>query len=179
MLHIAAEAWFGNDVLRAERAALALRPTGLDDERGCSQHAPVEAKNLAACRWNSEAPSAPVYLVGDSNARQFSDALIAAGTSRGRPVVTLTTAGCRFVDAWLERDAEPTFGAECRRAFTSALAWLKAQRPGTVLVASVDRYWRDADYHIRGAGGDGGFGGAGSDALRAATARHRSATPPR
>ncbi|MBL8289751.1 MAG: acyltransferase [Rubrivivax sp.] len=164
-LHVAAEAWFGNAALRAERAALAMRPTGLDDGRGCSQRAPVAAKDLAACRWNAGAAGAPVYLVGDSNAQQFSDALIAAGRARQRPVVTLTTAGCPFVDAWLRRDAEPAFGAECRAAFESALAWLKAQSPGTVLVASVDRYWRDADYRISASGR---FDGASSTASQAA-----------
>ncbi len=49
------------------------------------------------CTWNANADGPPIYLVGDSNADHFSEALIDAATALGRPLIMRLAAGCSYI----------------------------------------------------------------------------------
>ena len=64
---------------------------GWDDclSRGTLTGDPTQVNQFGDCVWNATATGAPLYLVGDSNANQFSEALIGVGDqlARGSPSI--------------------------------------------------------------------------------------------
>ncbi|QIS40677.1 acyltransferase [Clavibacter capsici] len=117
----------------------------------------------ARCTWDAEATGRPVYLVGDSNASQFSEAVIAASSSLGRPTSMRTAAACPFVDVHRQIGATPTAqDRACRAYYEDALAWLEGAPAGTVVIASTEGYW---------SGGDAAIGRTPQDVSRDVAAR--------
>jgi len=148
-----ARAFFWQDM--PDGLALALTtPTGWGNPE-CISTTPVSKRDVTPCQWGMNYTGAPIYLVGDSNAMHFSEAVRSAAAELRRPVTTLGSHGCPFIDVYLRRRDSPNFTSECREDFAALLAWLVSNPPGLVLIASVDRYWRDLnDYQ---ASEDGSF----------------------
>lgn len=99
----------------------------------CLSDVPVAQRDLAPCTWGGERAGPPIYLVGDSNAQQYSEGLIRAGELLDRPVVVITRGSCLPIVAQTSGD-EATGGA-CRRHVAGLLDWLEGQPRGTVVVA--------------------------------------------
>ena len=100
-----------------------------------------------ACVWNADASGSPIYLVGDSNADQFSEAVIGAATHLGRPVTISTANGCPFVDIdFTYTRGSDASNVQCRDYVRGTLTWLEEQPPGLVILASSDDYWNDPAY---------------------------------
>ncbi|MBV8380551.1 MAG: acyltransferase family protein [Paucibacter sp.] len=146
-LGIAARSFFWHDALLARMEVIRSLPTGWGDPL-CVSRVPVDQRDVQACRWHGSAKGEPVYLIGDSNAMQFSDAVREAGATLGRPVTALGSDGCPFIDVYLRRQSDPRLLAQCRADYMALMDWLERQPAGDVLIASVDRYWRDPDYVI-------------------------------
>ncbi len=101
--------------------------------------------------------------MGDSNASQFSEAVIAASSSLGRPTSMRTAAACPFVDVHRQIGATPTAqDRACRAYYEDALAWLEGAPAGTVVIASTEGYW---------SGGDAAIGRTPQDVSRDVPAR--------
>ncbi|MFT2690503.1 acyltransferase family protein [Clavibacter zhangzhiyongii] len=154
----------------AEVRAVAAQHTGWDT---CMSFAtmpagPATNPDYADCTWNAEAPGRPVYLVGDSNASQFSEPVIAASLSLGRSTTMRTAAACPFVD--VHRRAGTTSDASdraCRQYYEDTLAWLEDAPPGTVVVASTEAYW---------SGGEAAIGSTPEDVSTVVAARSAALT---
>lgn len=144
---LGARTWYGREDLRIAAATMEELTTGWATPY-CSTRAPFAKRNVSLCQWNTRGQGPPVYLVGDSNAMHFSDALIAAGATLQRKVTALTSPGCPLIDAHFRRKGYPTLQEECREFYVSMVHWLRHQPPGTILISSVDRYWRDRDYLV-------------------------------
>lgn len=104
---------------------------------GCSHESWL---GLERCRRNATAVGSPVYLVGDSNADQFSEAVAGAAEQLGRPMQPLTEDGCMFLDA------SPVYpGASyqdaCDAYRRGVSGFLDAATPGTVVLSHTDVYW--------------------------------------
>jgi len=82
------------------------------------------------CRWGASEGATPVYLVGDSNAGQFTEAVIAAGEAVGRAVVVRTASGCQLSLAPAAGSADG-----CERFTAEIVGMLESEAPSTVLVA--------------------------------------------
>lgn len=110
-------------------------------ERGCDQRVPL-AQVGPECTWGVEAPGAPLYLLGDSNADHFSEAVIGAGRVLGRPVTVATTNACPFLDvAFLDDRPEwASRNAACARYVQETLTAASTVRPGTIVLANSDVY---------------------------------------
>lgn len=99
------------------------------------------------CKWNASANGRPIYILGDSNASQFTDGLIGAGLRLNRPVFSYTKSTCPLFDAFIRnplyRDEKFAIDTmlSCRQYYEDTLAWIKTQPKGTVFVASTDQYW--------------------------------------
>ena len=146
-LGVAARSWFWNDSLRLYMTAIQSNPTGWSDPL-CVSRIPVNERDVRPCQWNSAAPGKPVYLIGDSNAMHFSEALKEAGTTLQRPVTALGSDGCPLIDVYIQRGTDLSLLGQCRDDYIALMNWLRKQPPGTVMIASVDRYWRDPDYLV-------------------------------
>ena len=121
--------------------------------RGCFTAGPFNERSTRDCVWDSSQAGTPIYLVGDSNAAQFSEAVIRAGVTLGRPVRIFTTPSCPLIenltvsmdntDELLPPDVAPTEFDHCHSYVNYTLDWLAHAPRGTVVVASLDQYWWD------------------------------------
>ncbi|WP_043667679.1 acyltransferase family protein [Clavibacter michiganensis] len=153
-----------------EVQAIHARHTGWDACMAFATLGDGSAADLdpARCTWDAEATGRPVYLVGDSNASQFSEAVIAASGSLGRPTSMRTAAACPFVD--VHRQVGATLEAPdraCRAYYEDTLAWLEGAPAGTVVIASTEGYW---------SGGEAAIGSTPQDVSRDVTARSTALT---
>jgi peptidoglycan/LPS O-acetylase OafA/YrhL len=123
--------WWSPPV-RAAADQLLARPAGYDT---CLSTVPVSERDLRPCTWG-DPHGEPIYLLGDSNAQQFTEAVRSAAEASGRRVVVATWGGCPFVDVGLRRITDPLKGQECRRYVADTTAWLATQERGTVVLAA-------------------------------------------
>jgi peptidoglycan/LPS O-acetylase OafA/YrhL len=143
----AARTLFWNETPSIMAARMTL-PTGWNDP-SCISRIPVSKRDTAQCRWATDATGVPIYLVGDSNAMHFSEALRNAGVMLHRPVTALGADGCPLIDVFLWRKSDPSLTIECREDYIAMMNWLTTEPPGLVMIGSVDRYWRDTeDYRV-------------------------------
>ena len=88
----------------------------------------------SGCSWNSDQTGQPVYLIGDSNAVHFSEPVIEAAASLGRPTYSITLPGCLPFDALVVRE-------ECETYNVFIMKWLSERaQPGTVVISTSDTY---------------------------------------
>lgn len=119
----------------------------------------LSARDLSKCHWNGSAAGAPIYLVGDSNADQFSEAVIEAGARLGRPVNNVTAPSCPLLEVRLRLVRTSAFGLvgagfdTCPEYVDGVLSWLDHATPGLVIVAASDQYWWDPAVAVVGSSG--------------------------
>lgn len=131
--------------------AVAAYQTALDtfhagQRAGCMASA---WQNPGACTWNAAAPGAQIYLVGDSNADQFSEGVIGAGQALGRPVVGLAEAGCLFMDLYTWSTViDPAENRRCNTYRQGTLKYLSSASPGLVIISNNDEWWSAPHYFV-------------------------------
>lgn len=116
--------------------------------RGCHYEPGDGAKDPVPCMWNSEQSGTPVYLLGDSNAAQFEEAIIDATRLLHRPFTASTTSGCPLLDIEMEGPDFPAYGKACLARNLRLIAWMRSMTPGTVVIAASDDYWIDAGWSV-------------------------------
>ncbi|MFM2438358.1 MAG: hypothetical protein RLZ55_1177, partial [Actinomycetota bacterium] len=132
--------------------------------RGCHTSGSPVADATEECGWNKDASGIPLYLVGDSNAEQFTEAVVGAGELLDRPVWVTTGSACPFVDGievleptdtdeFLPGSVAHTAYDHCPEYVAKTLEWLEASPPGVVFVASLDQYWWDSEMGAQAVGG--------------------------
>ena len=95
--------------------------------------------DLGACRWHPTAAGQAVYLIGDSHAGHFGDAVVDAAGLLGRPAVVAMQYNCPFVPGLvLDVAGEPT---ACLERNEDLMTELTDAPPGTVVIAGADTYW--------------------------------------
>lgn len=135
---------YGSPLVTARQEAIQVH---VATTRGCHIDDPDKSWREADCTWNVTATGAPIYLVGDSNADQFSESVIGAGEQLKRPVVISTHGSCPLLEArlWntLRSDA---WNRGCETYVDDTVRYLTRAAPGLVVVAAADRYLRDDGY---------------------------------
>ncbi|NCY17160.1 MAG: hypothetical protein EBX39_10405 [Actinobacteria bacterium] len=101
---------------------------------------------FGSCEWNATATGTPIYLVGDSNAAQFTEAAIGAATSLGRPLVLDAAADCPVLAVEITGPTRTPAGDQrCHQRNAALLEALTSGTPGTVIIANTDMYtWKPA-----------------------------------
>lgn len=124
------------------------------DGFSCITTGPFTKQNLDDCVWNAAGIAAPVYLVGDSDAWQFVEALSRAGQITRRSLQAFTSPSCPFVSRLRVTTVgksdffPPGFPRSgefdhCPSYVKFTLAWLTTARPGIVFISGLDQYWWD------------------------------------
>lgn len=110
---------------------------------------PSENPTYAGCQWNQGATGRPVFLVGDSNASQFSGPLITAAADAASPFSMRAAGGCPFMDVYVQR-GETFSGPDqlCRDYYESTLSWLEREEDGIVVISSTEGYWFEENMSI-------------------------------
>lgn len=94
------------------------------------------------CEWNGDSTSKPLYLIGDSNADHFAEALIEVAQELDRPLETALASGCPPLTISITRDILGEAGRErCEVFAASTLGWLDTAPSGTVVLAITSTYW--------------------------------------
>lgn len=161
LLLIGARVGFGNSQI--QRLQQSVSEPFLGYASGCfnQNYSSATSKSPDQCVWNKAALGKPIYLVGDSQADQFSYGLVTAGNALHRPVYSFTNAACPFYDFYFENPLIPDAATKkaamtsCRAYYDTTSKWLTKKPAGTVVIAASDYYWtyrRDAAV----AAGDGG-----------------------
>jgi peptidoglycan/LPS O-acetylase OafA/YrhL len=107
----------------------------LDVEAGCDDSKPLNTRAQGACTWKVTSGRGRVLLIGDSNAGQFSEAVVQAANRLGYDATVATFHACPFVDLLLLRNGSPR--QECRAFYQGALAALVDRPPSLIIVASA------------------------------------------
>lgn len=107
------------------------------NSQGCDGLISADTGLPATCNWNRDASGPPIYLLGDSNAGQFDEAVIFAGAALGRPIWISGSAGCPFLGF-----ESQTASSSCAESNEALLGWLENSPPGTVVIsnAAVNMY---------------------------------------
>lgn len=137
---------FWHDTAAAVASKVTM-PTGWKNPI-CISKIPVNKRDITQCKWHGESRKEPIYLVGDSNAMHFSDALISAASTLRRPLIALGSDGCPLIDVIFRLKGHPDYKTRCRNDYTAMMSWLKSNPPGLVIIGFVDRYWRDENYQV-------------------------------
>lgn len=127
-----------------------------DRVRGCDQPTPIAARtDTDRCTWTADRGAArgagPVYLVGDSNAGQFTEPVVAAARAEGHDVTVATSAGCPLVDVGIVKRNNRRFDTDqCLRSTTASRRTLAERKPAlVVLAASSAEYVGDPSIELR------------------------------
>lgn len=107
---------------------------------------PITPDTEANCVWNADSAGVPVYLIGDSIADHYSEALIGASAALDRPLYMVTAPGCPAYPVILNVPgvAEPfdaTLDGLCKPYIDGTLDWLDGKAPGLVIMGANDVNW--------------------------------------
>ncbi|KQO95410.1 acyltransferase family protein [Leifsonia sp. Leaf264] len=136
----AARDGFANDGVRAYQAADSAH---LGEASGCDTTLPLGMRDEGTCTWNGTAEGAPIYLVGDSNADHFSEAVLGAALALDAPLHLSTSTACPlFAGFFYRNDMSSAWNARCDEYRTGTIDFLLADAtPGTVIISQVGIYW--------------------------------------
>jgi hypothetical protein len=165
----AARSGFWNDAVRAQQAG--VLPDHAARNRDCTSALIEPVWTRAGCTWNTADTGgagrtdaigtdtatgdtggtgdsgAWVYLIGDSHADHFSEALIAATADIGRPLQIATSNGCPYTGLAMRRDGwSQSFTDRCRAMNHDLTEWLERRPAGTVVIANSNGYWQSSDH---------------------------------
>ncbi len=116
---------------------------------GCEDATPQNKRAPDACTWNAAADGPPIYLVGDSNADHFGEALLGSAQALGSPLTISTTHACPLFDGYFTQSHRPEgFNRECRDYQSGTLEHLGSAAPGVVVLAQVAEYWRSPSTYV-------------------------------
>ena len=116
---------------------------------GCFSDSPNSVLLPEQCVWNRDALGDYIYLVGDSHADHFTEAVVVAGELLDRPIMSYTKSGCPFFDVWVEIPSRSTdWLTGCRNYYADTLAWLMKQTPGLVVTSASDFYWLNTEVSV-------------------------------
>ena len=117
---------------------------------GCHSDTPVNLRKLDTCTLNNEFIDV-VYLIGDSNADQFSEAVIAFAKAKSKKLIIFTISGCPFLPGYVmapnnrwTRDKP----IACQNYYQSTLKYLQTHQKGTVFLAFSDQYFRETGWTL-------------------------------
>jgi len=116
--------------------------------QGCHYEPGDGPRDPKPCVWHPEQSRPPVYLLGDSNAAQFIEALIDATEGSARPLIVTTTSGCPVLDIRMDGPAFPGYGPSCLARNQRLLAWMAEQTPGTVVLGASNDYWYETGWSL-------------------------------
>jgi peptidoglycan/LPS O-acetylase OafA/YrhL len=124
---------------RVQQFVASVQPMHAGNAAGCNKSIAPSERKATKCVWNANGTGTPVYLVGDSHADHFSEAVIAATTHLDQPLTIATANACPFYDVHFYSTAAPN--SPCRQFVQKTLQWLKQQPPGIVILSTSSVYW--------------------------------------
>jgi hypothetical protein len=133
-----------------------------DFNRGCDNVAPLGDPSRARCNFSITRPLGRIVLIGDSNAGQFTEPVVAAARRLHYDLSVVTLSECPFVQLRFWTDSELV---ACGRHNAGSLRAAERTRPSLMIIAGRTDTWLN-DSSLAVAYGHGSF-------TRAAAAKER------
>ncbi len=124
---------------RVQRFIAATAPMHVGNRSGCNTSTAPSARKPGTCVWHAADTGTPVYLVGDSHADHYTEAVIAATGALGSPLTIATANSCPFYDTYLLDITNKH--SPCHQFVVRTLHWLTQQPPGLVIISTSSTYW--------------------------------------
>ena len=121
--------WNSSNVVVAQEQ---IETSHLAEANGCHVFTPLGLPSYENC-WFTEGAEITIYMVGDSNAEQFSEALVDAGETLDRPVSITTASACPFL-------IDFATNSRCDTYIQNTLKWIGSQKPASVVIAMSGGY---------------------------------------
>ena len=122
----------------------ALTTNRIGQTNACNLAVSYLHRSAKKCTWNSSSAETPIYLVGDSNAEQFSDAVVEAANKTNHPLVIANRYGCPFLTSkYVQPDRSALMSKRdlnCWHYYSQTREWLKGQRPGLIIISNTESY---------------------------------------
>ena len=132
--------YFLNDIKNFKDDIDSLHIANLD---GCANGYVPKNSFEKKCLWYEDANNFPIYLIGDSNADHFSEAVIEAGNRLNSPVRVFTKNGCSFVGRY--RSMEDSLALQkCNNYIDQTMSFLRESPPGFLFLSMSDAMWRES-----------------------------------
>jgi peptidoglycan/LPS O-acetylase OafA/YrhL len=124
-------------------------------ERGCFSDISLSSLDIEKCSWNASSKGKRIYLVGDSNAEQFAEAVIRAGTRSDNSVVITGASACPFIGGYLAfPNLSTDWNNRCREFNSGNITFLKSAPPSIIVIGNIDSYFYTASNGFFGVGID-------------------------
>lgn len=113
----------------------------LDYTDGCMSAVPLGKRAPGTCLWRTPGATGTVVLIGDSNAGQFAEPLVAAAKAVRADAVVATLDDCPFADVSIVQSNYAALRPLCRNFYTGSLRYMLRTRPSLVVIAArPDKY---------------------------------------
>lgn len=103
----------------------------------CQSVTPLTERDMTSCTFGPKDDESPIILVGDSNAGMYADMAVKAAAKTGHKITIATVPSCQVADLVAARPkVRLTFAVDCHARYDDTIAWLRAQPPSRVVIAS-------------------------------------------
>jgi len=141
-VHVANKNYYWNDSLKRQK--IAVSASHIADQNGCNERISYLHRSSENCSWNMDLGGQAIYLVGDSNASQYSDGFVDAAKRTGHPLITAIGGGCPFLLVPFKQPDKnlylPGDYTDCSKFAQESYIWLKSQPRGLVVISNTDLY---------------------------------------
>jgi SGNH domain (fused to AT3 domains) len=120
--------------------------------RGCHSDIPILKRQLSKCTIYASIQKNPIYLIGDSNVDQFSEALIQVSHRIHHRLIIATISGCPFLPGYVDAPKSYAWSknksSSCANYYKDAMSFLSKAQPGVVVIAFSDQYFREKGWDL-------------------------------
>jgi len=150
-LNFVAHNGFWNTNIQTFRSAVSDVHVGR--QKGCFTDTSLRQLDLKKCTWGIKREGEPIYLLGDSNSEQFSEAVINLGKLVSSPVIITGASACPFIGGVIDnRNMSEEWNLRCNAFNTESLSFLRNATSGVVIIGNIDSYFYEASDNIFGVG---------------------------
>ena len=139
-------------IIFAKVSALQFNANHFGESHGCHSNLPIYARKISDCTILGTSNSKPIYLIGDSNAEQFSEALIGASKILNRKFIVETISGCPFLPGYINAPSEYGWpknkSMQCQEYYESVMVFLSKASLGNVVISFSDQYFREPGWEL-------------------------------
>jgi peptidoglycan/LPS O-acetylase OafA/YrhL len=116
-----------------------LSPLHADAARGCTTAAALRPAAMSRCTWTVPHARGRVVLIGDSNAGQYTEAVVAGAERAGFSTTVAALPSCPFTGVEVVRGGQVDLA--CRGFQHAAMAELLRSRPSLVVIGTRTAYY--------------------------------------
>jgi len=146
LLVVASNAFWSDSVKNFQTA---IEPAHLAKEAGCMRLIDAFSRGSNDCSWNTDFSNTPIYLLGDSHADQYSEALLQVSIEYRAPLIIFSPGGCPFtnIPIWNSTTSD-ALNKQCQDYQASRVRWLLKQSPGVVFISNANDFMHNSQYKI-------------------------------